>query len=168
MSTSTPAEAHYGCTPLIMACEEGHVEIINLLLAKEDIDINLIHGTAPLIIGAHHPDVVKLLLDQKGIDVNCQDDFGRTALMRAARWNLLESAKLLLEREDINVNIRNVNIRGNGRGRTALHLACWDPLAIEIANLLLERKDIDLSAGNLDLYSPWGIAFLKEKNRLPS
>jgi ankyrin repeat protein len=35
-----------------MACEEGHVEIINLLLAKDGIDINLVHRTTPLIAAA--------------------------------------------------------------------------------------------------------------------
>ena len=39
----------YGSTPLIGACRKGHVEIINLLLAKDGIDINLAHGTTPLI-----------------------------------------------------------------------------------------------------------------------
>jgi ankyrin repeat protein len=153
-----------GCTPLIMACVEGHVEIINLLLAKEGIDVNLVYGTAPIVVAATQIDVIKLLLDQEGIDVNRQDDSGTTALMAAAMWCNLESAKLLLERDDINVNIStNGPGSANGRGHTALHFACWQG-SWEVANLILERDDIDLI--NPDLYRPcvrWGIIALEKK-----
>ncbi|KAN0074039.1 Ankyrin repeat-containing domain protein, partial [Elaphomyces granulatus] len=108
-------------TPLIAACCGRHLKIINLLLAKESIDINLAHaGTTPFIAaarmeanrGARFPDVVKLLLDQQGIDVNYQDN-------SVARYNCVESAKLLLERDDINVNIPD------SEGWTVLHWTCY-------------------------------------------
>jgi ankyrin repeat protein len=101
-------------TPLIEACSRGQEEIINLLLAKGGIDINLAHGTTPLIAAARMEWVLKLLLAQEGIDINyCVTS--ETALIVAAHYNCVESAKLLLERDDINVNIPNLN------GQTALH-----------------------------------------------
>jgi hypothetical protein len=42
--------------------------------------------------------------------------------------------KLLLERDDINVNIRNVN------GETALDIACCREESWKVANLLLDLK----------------------------
>ncbi|KAN0074390.1 Ankyrin repeat-containing domain protein [Elaphomyces granulatus] len=210
------------CTPLIMACQMGHVEIINLLLAKDGIDINLVHGTAPLIaaagrglvevvgsflardnnlnpniidedgnyalgcaasrghidvmklllhrpdvdpnfargfgrttplnLGARFPDVVKLLLEQEGIDVNHQDDFGFTALIKTACCCSVESAKLLLERDDINVNISS-----GTHGRTALYYAYYER---SFRDLLLERDDIDINA---DRYTPSAIADFKKR-----
>jgi Ankyrin repeats (3 copies) len=73
--------------------------------------------------------VEPLLLDQEGIEIGRQ---GWTALSQAAHYsNLhrsLEIAKLLLEREDIDVNLRE------NSGRTALYWAC----ARYISHLLTE------------------------------
>jgi ankyrin repeat protein len=73
--------------------------------------------------------VVKLLLDQEGIDINRQDNLGTTALSMTARYNWVESAKLLLEREDLNVNISDME------GKTALQRARCQEF-FEIVDLL--------------------------------
>jgi len=116
------------------------VNVMKLLLARPDVDPNFARGfarTTPLNLGARFPDVVKLLLEQEGIDVNHQDDFGFTALIKATCCHSVESAKLLLERDDINVNIRDAN----GRGMTALHIPCCWKESQEIANLLLTLRE---------------------------
>jgi ankyrin repeat protein len=136
------------------ACR-GDVNITKLLLDRPDVDPNLargLHDTPPLILGALFPDVVKLLLDQQGIDVNCQKNSGgSTALIETACFNCVESAKLLLERDDINVNVPN------SAGLTALHYACLNE-SLEVVDLLLEREDIDLNTRDLDWVTPLALA----------
>ncbi|KAN0068716.1 hypothetical protein V8E54_013440 [Elaphomyces granulatus] len=59
-----------------------------------------------------------------------------------------ESAKLLLERNDINVNIPD-----NWNGRTALHWACYQRYPASV-DLLLQRDDIDPNARDINGYAP--------------
>jgi ankyrin repeat protein len=105
------------------AADGGLVDIMKLLLNRPDVDPNSVAGydlSTALIVGVRHPDVIKLLLDQEGIDIDYQDRYGVTALKAA--WCNLESAKLLLERHDINEN----NLRENGQiFMTPLHVALW-------------------------------------------
>jgi ankyrin repeat protein len=129
------------------AAFEGHIDVMKLLLVRPDVDPNFaggFNGTTPLILGARFPDVVKLLLGQQGIDVNPQEHSAafRTALMETARCNLVKSAKLLLERDDININIPN------SEGWTSLHWACHEA-SLEVVNL-----DIDINAGTLIIGTP--------------
>ena len=56
--------------------------------------------------------------------------------MKTACYNCVESAKLLLERDDIEVNIPD------SEGRTALH---WASESLEVVDLLLKRDDIDVN-----------------------
>jgi ankyrin repeat protein len=137
------------------AASNGHIYVMKLLLDHPDVNPN-VEGFArstPLILGVHFPDVVKLLLDQEGIDVNYQDDFGSTALIRTACCGNVESAKLLLERGDIDVNI--------GGRRTALyHAYSQRSFRVHIMDLLLERDDIDI---NSNRYTPSAIADFEKK-----
>lgn len=55
-------------TPLIVACLESHVEVINLLLTKDGIDINFdgdLQGDTPLMMAINRgsEEVVKSLLE---------------------------------------------------------------------------------------------------------
>jgi ankyrin repeat protein len=149
------------------AASRGDVDVMKLLLDRPDADLNLARRfdcTTPLILGAHFPDVVKLLLDQQGIDVNYQKNSVNpstccnyctnvnyqknsvglgTALIITARDECVESAKLLLERKDVNVNIPDPD------GWTALHWACRQE-SLEVVDLLLERDDIDPNPREVD------------------
>jgi ankyrin repeat protein len=134
---------------------------MKLLLDRTDVDPNFAggsYGSTPLIIGARFPDVVKLLLGQQYIDVNSQENLGDfdTALIKTARYNYVESAELLLERDDINVNI------SNSEGWTALHWACY-LASLEVVNLLLKRDGIDLNPRDVNLKTPLALACHKEK-----
>ncbi|KAN0066682.1 Ankyrin repeat-containing domain protein [Elaphomyces granulatus] len=125
------------------AAYRGDVDVMKLLLDRPDVDPNFeggSNGTTPLILGADFPDVVKPLLDQQGIDINYQENSGclSTALIKTVCENCVESAKLLLEQDDINVNIPN------WEGWTALHWACHEA-SLEMVNLLLERDKIDIN-----------------------
>jgi ankyrin repeat protein len=167
------------------AAFRGDVDVMKLLLDRPDVDLNLarrLDCTTPLILGALFPDVVKLLLDQQGIDVNYQKNSINpstccsfctdakyqknsvglgTALVRTAHYQCVKSAKLLLEREDIKVNISDRN------GWTALHWACHGRRqeSLEVVDLLLEREDIDLNPRNLDWETPLALACRNESDQ---
>lgn len=62
---------------LWLACKFGHINIVKLLLAHKDIDVNKkdkTSGTTPLMIcasmGSSHIDILHLLIASDGIDLN--------------------------------------------------------------------------------------------------
>ena len=55
-----------------------------------------------------HLEIVKLLLEQKGIDVIAQDSRGMSALTLSIEKGYSEITKLLLSQNDIDINIENV------------------------------------------------------------
>jgi ankyrin repeat protein len=144
------------------AAYRGDVDVMKLLLDRPDVDPNFeggSNGTTPLILGADFPDVVKPLLDQQGIDINYQEnDLLSTALINTAVYNYVESAKLLLERDDINVNIPNWT------GLTALHWACLNE-SLDLVDLLLKRDDIDLNTRDVVGNTPFALACRKQDRR---
>ena len=119
------------------AAARGDIDIAKLLLGHPDIDPNFMAGGGrTALMEATRPDMVKLLLDQKGIEVNGQDNLGWTALCLAACYSNIGIAKLLLEREDI-----DVNLPANG-GLTPLCWACHNDCII-LVDLLLQKDNID-------------------------
>ena len=72
---------------MLLAAQEGHLEIVKALLAK-GADVNAkssVKGQPPLEHAAFggHTDVVRLLLEE-GVNVNAKNNAGTTALMLAA------------------------------------------------------------------------------------
>ena len=64
-----------GTTALWLACQNGHGEVVRLLLASSDIDVNqamTTSGCTPLFMASQegHTPVVELLLASSDIDVN--------------------------------------------------------------------------------------------------
>ena len=69
-----------GFTPLFNACENGHVGVVEALLARKEIDSNeaTANGFTPLVAACQngHIDVVQLLLASEEIDISikkCMD-----------------------------------------------------------------------------------------------
>jgi len=69
-------------SPLLIAAEKGHVEIVEILLTYKEIDINIASKTgqnAALHIAScwskkEHEEIVKLLLSHEKFDINAPDE----------------------------------------------------------------------------------------------
>lgn len=86
-------------TALLLAAEHGHTEVAAALLEKGANPLKTDgQGRNALHLAAHNgnADLVKLLLEQKGMDVNGVDDFGRSALHHACLREKDDAAKILL------------------------------------------------------------------------
>jgi ankyrin repeat protein len=86
----------YGATPLSIAAQEGHLEMVRLLLEKgAAIDVKTNYRGAPLSTAAFYssPMVVKLLLEKGPVDA-----VGATPLYVAALEGNVAVVKLLLEK----------------------------------------------------------------------
>ena len=158
-------------TPLLVAAKEGHIKIVELLIAQgADVDLKL------PIIGAIKRDQIGIVetLIANSANISLKDSDGRTPLHFAARKGLKNIAALLINKG------ANVNVKDNYT-KTPLHEAAgWghkECVALLIANGAninvkrrsggtptpldnVERAIKDYS--NRSNYSPKKIAALKE------
>lgn len=96
--------------PLYLSIKFGHLEILKLLLTKDNIDMMTVDGNTPLLIACQsgQPDIA-LYLIENGADIYLKNDKIETALMIAC-FNKLNSVVLKLlsmYEDDIDVNIQN-------------------------------------------------------------
>ena len=156
-----------GVTPLIWAARYGHEKIVELLLREKHVqpdwhDMNYRRTALSWAAGNGHVEVVKLFLrpgfvnpegagrrwrkrallasllhGKRCVNPNNSSESGRTPLSWAAENGHEGVVKLLLERQDVNPEIRGLEF-----GRTPLSWAAGNARegAVE---LLLERKDVD-------------------------
>jgi ankyrin repeat protein len=81
------AKDNNGDTALTKACQEGHLEVLHVLLDKgADVSAKKNNGDTALMMASRkrHLEVLHVLLD-KGADVNAKKNNGDTALMMASR-----------------------------------------------------------------------------------
>ena len=116
-----------GATPLYVACRNGHVKVVRVLLEADDVDVNQSaqDGKTPLgrACDLRHLYVVKALLNVDRIDVNQPCQHGYTPLYLAS--GNVEITKALLAADNIDPNKR----AGNGlapidRACARGHIAC--------------------------------------------
>ena len=73
-----------GLTPLVAACEAGHMEVVKYLIEREGVDPEQAarDGTTPLHAAARggHVEVVQYLIDEKKVNSDCKDEKGSTPL----------------------------------------------------------------------------------------
>ncbi|KAF0692908.1 Aste57867_16071 [Aphanomyces stellatus] len=100
-------------TPLALACARGKAEIVQSLLARDDIQVNCPtdFGATPLTLAAQAGDVAitKHLLAHPSIDVNARDNKGNSALIHAAAKGNVPIVTALLSVPAVDVNHRNLN-----------------------------------------------------------
>ena len=77
---------------------------------------------------------------QSGVDVNCQDEYGRTGLMGALVFRQTAVASLLLQQEGIDVDISDDN------NQTALHHAAYDDQCL--ATILAKTTSVNQRNNN--------------------
>jgi ankyrin repeat protein len=105
-------EAGYTRTPLLWATIRGHNEVVEMLLAVDNIDLNLVdeshlHGMAPLSYAVinGNKDVVQMLLAKSSIDLSLADPIqGKTPLSWAITKEHKEIVKMLLAMDGIDLN----------------------------------------------------------------
>jgi ankyrin repeat protein len=133
-------------TALHAACAQGHIDIVRLLVEmyrgfdcnrldvcrqRGEISDNTILGRA---CDSGHLDVVQFLLEAyPGLDINCRVAYGETALSLACAKGHGHIARLLIAREEVNINL------ANNRGWPPLYHACVSG-EIETVRLLLGRS----------------------------
>ena len=147
-------------TLLCHAACGGHVEIVNALLSRTGVDVNLagLHGATPLFLAAQegHARVVELLLRKSDIKVNLSTIQGATPLHVAADKGHAEVVERLLRNPGTNVNLSTI------QEVTPLHVAA-DKGHTEVVKLLLAAPGIDIdrqrSGGATALYLAAGQNF---------
>lgn len=83
-----------------------------------------------------HAEIVRLLLEQSGIELNVTGEYGLTPLIAAAKEGYTEVVKLLLEQDGVEPNLKDSR-------RAALSWAARGGYA-ETVKLLLEQGGIEL------------------------
>ena len=141
-----------GRTPLWYAAKNGHVAVVQLLLAKDSIDLDSkdTRGLTPLSWAAWngHEAMVKLLLAEDGVDPQPKEILvGRTPLSWAA-WNGHEKVvKLLLAKDGVDPDSKDFG------GRTPLSWAV-EKGYVAVVKLLLANDGVDPNSKDNDGRTP--------------
>ena len=143
----------HGCTPLYLGAQNGHEDIVRLLLGRDDVDVNLpdAFGSTPVFIAAYrgHDKIVKLLIEREDVNINSRDGDGWTPLMAAAFSGCTAIVQLLLTREDVQVNASDAG------GQTALFIAAEnEDEGSGTVRLLVERDDVDVNSRDKGGWTP--------------
>ena len=136
----------YGQTHLSIAAEKGHAILVELLLGRDDIDVNHkdFRGGTPLSSAARegHYVVVKLLLNREDVNADHKDILGDTPLSLAATKGHEAVVELLMNRKDVDLNSMN------HYGDTPLSKAAQQEHTA-IVRMLLDRGDVNANYSNL-------------------
>ena len=141
-----------GHTPLMIAVQNGHAEIIKTLVTAPGIDVNqaeLHDGLTPLLIAIksvrRDVNTVTALLAAPGIDVNLPTGCGFTPLMIAVQKKDIEIVTLLLNADGIEVDehVQRYIIANLVQGASAenLNKSCSNGLTLL---LVAEEKGYEL------------------------
>ncbi len=91
----------FGNIPLLLAVEQGHIGVAELLIQHEaNLEVADEHGFTPLIMSAelNHPELLQILLDA-GADIEVEDKAERTALDWAIIMQSAEAETILREND---------------------------------------------------------------------
>ena len=155
-------ESNHGVTPLHLASQDGHAQIVNELLKYEHCYRDPLKNTSdrssitPLHQAAYngHLDTVKALIEH-GADVSRKTDNGYTSLHYAAQQGHTDIARELIEAD---VELNAMATLNNQANITALHLAVQNDATDLVALLLQSGCDVSIgkSTGKVALYLWFG------------
>mgnify|MGYP002385230172 CR=1 FL=1 len=155
------ANQNDGSTPLYIACEYGHIEIVKLLLNDNRVDINKATngGHSPFWIACYrgHIDIVKLLLNDNRVDFNKANTDDQTPFFFAC-WNgHIEIVKLLLNDERVDIN------KSTDDSITPFSIACQYGHIEIVIYMLACGREIDINKKDED--GKTGLDYAKERGR---
>lgn len=138
-------KAQDGSTPLLMACQQGHINVVQLLLESNPTLVNDnddAEETALIIAaGAGNKSLVELLIC-KGANINKLTKNGVSPLFFSVQHSHEDVARLLID------NKAEINHKRKSDGATALYMAVMTK-QLNMA-LLLVCKGGDITSKNLD------------------
>ena len=131
-----------GQTPLSIAAEHGHLDVVKLLVKEGGADVeseDKCLRKTPLSWAAApgHLEVVEFLVEEGGADVETNGGF--TPLIVAAMYGHLEMAKFLVQRGGADIESKDLYV-----GRTPLIWAA-ESGELEVAKFLVEEGGADES-----------------------
>jgi ankyrin repeat protein len=163
-------------TPLMVAVRQPDTDILKLLLAHRDIQVNAANAESGLtaLMRVTNPESLKMLLahPSTALGFNMQDDNGQTALMRMMDMREGKGAEMLLEA----ATKRTLAINAADRdGMTALMHACQHSAsAVRVVLKYADKFGLDVNAVDYDeatalihacLSNPYAATALLEHDR---
>ena len=121
---------------------KSEAKLIEVFIAEKGVDATVGWGRKTALIHASEQgqmEIVKLLIENNA-DLNIQDNYGETALMRAAWWGYTEIVKLLLIENKADLNITD------NYGKTALMKAAYKGQTEIIKLLVANNADLNIKA----------------------
>lgn len=131
-----------GWTDLVLASYLGLKQTVEDILLEEKIDVNMQGGDYTALQAASaqgHQEIVRILLDSDGIDVDKKDSMGRTAFLLAA----MEEHRAVVQTL---AKARADTAATDNKGCTALHLAVEKNQIEVLDDLLSPDIGIDVTA----------------------
>jgi ankyrin repeat domain-containing protein 50 len=125
-------------TPLFAAACAGSIEILDMLIATEQVDVNYrgYQDRTPLCVAAEqgHEEIMERLLKHKSIQVDSVHHYGRTPFLEAAACGSLGCLDMLISAKGCNPN------HADRRNRSALSYAAEEGKEDVVKNLLRSEK----------------------------
>ena len=167
MEFNRPWEGNDSTSPLSIACDLGHKEVVRTLVSL-GADINYASGAAPKSTPLHcasrssHHDTVQLLLEL-GADANALNQEGSSLIHIAAKFNQVKTLRVILDWKRAHHNsMPDVELR-NGAGSTAMHEAFSHRALGEgkIEMGVVSAKFMKENAARGRAALPWVVGFLE-------
>ncbi|XP_071122328.1 uncharacterized protein [Mytilus edulis] len=129
-----------GVSPLFMACQEGHTEVVQMLITN-NADINKCRdtGASPLFMACQtgHTEVVQMLITNNA-DINkCRDNDGTSPLFIACQNGHTEVVQMLI------TNNADINKCRDNDGTSPLFIACQNGHTEIVKMLITNNADIN-------------------------